>query len=47
MYLIINKKKARAEHIIKHYKAVTVRNGKYTPEQLSIKNQFYAGFMNL
>lgn len=47
MYLVIKKKKARAEHIIYHYKAVTVRNGKYTTEQLAVKNQFYIDFMNL
>lgn len=32
-YLIIYKKKARAQHIISKYKMVTLRNGKYNESQ--------------
>lgn len=46
-YLIIHKKKARAQHIINNYKKVTVRNGKYTSCQLKAKEQFYNDFMAL
>lgn len=44
-YLIINQKKKRAQMIIDHYKALTVRNGRYTKEQLKAKEQFYEEFM--
>jgi len=46
-YLVINKKKARAEHILKKYKIVTVRNGKYNEEQLDAKLKFYKDFVAL
>jgi len=46
-YLVINKKKARAEHILKKYKSVTMRNGKYNEEQLEAKLKFYKDFVAL
>ncbi len=46
-YLVIHKKRERAEHILKEYKAVTMRNGKYNEEQLEAKLQFYMDFMAL
>lgn len=46
-YLQENKKIKRANFIIDNYKNVTVRNGKYTEEQLKIKKQFEEDFFNL
>ena len=46
-YLVIKKKKARANHIISNYKKVTVRNGRYNDEQKLAKEQFYTDFMAL
>lgn len=46
-YLRINKKRKRAEWIIKHYDDVTPRNGKYTPEMCRRKEEFESTFFNL
>lgn len=46
-YLVIYKKKSRAQHIISKYKKVTLRNGKYNETQKLIKNQFYIDFLAL
>ena len=46
-YLIINRKKLRAKHIIDNYKNVTPRNGKYSNEMKKKKEQFYIDFMAL
>ncbi|WP_099346994.1 LAGLIDADG family homing endonuclease [Clostridium tertium] len=39
-YLIINTKKKRAELIISTYKSITPRNGYYTEEILTLKEEF-------
>lgn len=44
-YLIINKKRLRAEHIINNYRSVTLRNGRYNSEQLEAKSKFYDDFI--
>ena len=46
-YLVIPKKKARAQHIIVNYKQVTIRNGRYNEAQRQAKEQFYIDFMAL
>lgn len=46
-YLVIHKKRARAQHIIFNYKKVTLRNGKYSEIQKIAKEQFYHDFMAL
>lgn len=46
-YLIINSKQKRAELIIKKYKSLTPRNGRYTAELINLKNEFYEEFINL
>jgi hypothetical protein len=44
---VIEKKKARAKHIISKYKAVTIRNGRYNDAQRLVKEQFYIDFIAL
>ncbi|SHE85984.1 LAGLIDADG-like domain-containing protein [Tissierella praeacuta DSM 18095] len=44
-YLIIKKKKSRAQHIISKYKEVTIRNGRYNEIQKLAKEQFYLDFL--
>lgn len=44
-YLVIEKKKARARHIISKYKEVTIRNGRYIEAQKLAKEQFYLDFI--
>lgn len=46
-YLVIHSKKERARLIIERYKEVTPRNGRYSKELLSMKEQFYEEFMKL
>lgn len=46
-YLVIEKKKARAKHIISKYKTVTIRNGRYNDAQRLVKEQFYIDFIAL
>lgn len=46
-YLVISKKKARAQHIISKYKEVTLRNGRYNEIQKLAKEKFYNDFMTL
>lgn len=46
-YLVIKNKKARAKLIIKKYKSVTPRNGKYSDEMLKAKEKFYKEFINV
>lgn len=46
-YLVIFKKRARAQHIISKYKLVTIRNGRYNKEQRLAKEQFYKDFLAL
>ena len=46
-YLVIESKKKRAELILRRYKAVTPRNGRYSEEMLREKEEFYEEFMNL
>lgn len=45
-YLIIESKKKRAKLIIEKYKALTPRNGRYSEEQLLLKELFYEEFIN-
>ncbi len=44
-YLVIQSKKMRAMMIIEEYKHITPRNGKYSPELLQLKQDFYKRFM--
>ncbi|MDS1004103.1 hypothetical protein P9J83_11430 [Clostridium sporogenes] len=44
-YLIIKTKKKRAQLIIKKYKSVPPRNGKYSNEMIKAKEEFYKEFM--
>lgn len=44
-YLVIQSKKRRANMIINSYKRLTIRNGRYTQEQIHAKNKFYEDFM--
>ena len=46
-YLVIERKRKRAQHIINHYAAVTLRNGRYSSEQLIAKENFYQAFIAL
>ncbi|MGL4873230.1 MAG: LAGLIDADG family homing endonuclease [Clostridium sp.] len=46
-YLITPLKKSRANLIISKYKDLTPRNGKYTPEMVRLKEDFYNEFMSL
>ncbi|WP_194191205.1 LAGLIDADG family homing endonuclease [Clostridium chrysemydis] len=46
-YLIIKIKKERAKLIIDEYKSVTLRNGRYSKEQLALKLDFYNRFMSI
>ncbi len=46
-YLVIKNKKARAKLIIKKYKSVTLRNGKYSNETLKAKEEFYKEFISI
>ena len=44
-YLIIETKRKRAELILKNYKALTPRNGRYSLEMLVAKEEFYNEFL--
>ena len=46
-YMVEYKKVARAKHIIEKYNEVTMRNGKYTDEQLMLKMNFQSDFFDL
>ena len=46
-YLIEPKKKARAKYLLKQYKIVTPRNGKYNPAMKEAKLLFEEEFRNL
>jgi hypothetical protein len=46
-YLVINQKKLRAQLIINDYKKLTPRNGRYSPDSLESKNNFYKKFIAL
>lgn len=46
-YLIINNKKLRAKMVIRQYKLLTIRNGRYSSEQKYLKQQFYEEFLAL
>mgnify|MGYP000890051493 CR=1 FL=1 len=46
-YLIIPQKKLRARLILAEYKALTPRNGRYSPELLKAKEYFYQRFISL
>lgn len=46
-YMKEEKKRSRANYIVSGYKAVTPRNGKYTPEMLEAKIAFEDGFFTL
>jgi hypothetical protein len=46
-YLVIKSKKERASLILKEYKKLTPRNGRYTEEMLNQKQLFYEAFMKL
>ena len=46
-YLVIDRKRKRAKHILENYLSVTPRNGRYSPEMLSKKERFYQEFMSL
>jgi hypothetical protein len=46
-YLVISKKKARAQHIILKYKEVTIRNVRYKETQKLAKEPSYTDFIAL
>lgn len=46
-YLVIESKKKRARLIIKKYKEVTPRNGRYSKEMLEAKEKFYEEFISI
>ncbi|KGO14506.1 LAGLIDADG family homing endonuclease [Clostridium botulinum] len=46
-YLVIKNKKTRARLIIKKYKSITPRNGKYSNEMLKAKEEFYKEFISI
>ena len=46
-YLIIESKRKRAELILKNYKALTPRNGRYSLEMLEAKENFYNEFISI
>lgn len=45
-YLVIERKRKRAKHILENYLSVTPRNGKYSSEMLQRKKEFYREFMS-
>lgn len=46
-YLVITQKKLRAKLILTEYKALTPRNGRYSPELLKAKEDFYQRFISI
>ena len=46
-YLIIDSKRKRAELILKKYKSLTPRNGRYYLEMLEAKESFYNEFISI
>jgi len=46
-YLVIETKKKKAEMLVNYYKRITPRNGKYTAEQLWLKENFYNEFISI
>ena len=46
-YLIIETKRKRAELILKNYKALTPRNGRYSHYMLQAKENFYNEFISI
>ncbi|MBE6054875.1 MAG: hypothetical protein E7212_13425 [Clostridium sartagoforme] len=46
-YLIIDAKRKRAELILRNYKALTPRNGRYSLEMLEAKENFYNEFIDI
>ncbi|UCZ52613.1 LAGLIDADG family homing endonuclease [Bacillus shivajii] len=46
-YLRISSKKQRAEFILNNYEKVTVRNGKYSQEALTLKQKFEEDFLKI
>lgn len=46
-YLVIKRKRKRTQYILDNYPSVTQRNGRYSPEQLITKENFYRTFMSL
>lgn len=46
-YLIIDSKRKRAELMLKKYKSLTPRNGRYSLEMLEAKENFYNEFMSI
>lgn len=46
-YLVIPQKKQRAKMILTEYKMLTPRNGKYSPELLKAKEDFYQRFISI
>jgi hypothetical protein len=46
-YLIIQSKRLRASLIINKYKALTPRNGRYSPQALTAKKNLYLEFIHI
>lgn len=46
-HLVITQKKQRAKMILAEYKSLTPRNGRYSPELLKAKEDFYQRFISL
>ncbi|MDU5110906.1 MAG: hypothetical protein E6248_10695 [Clostridium sp.] len=46
-YLVIDVKRKRAELILRKYKSLTPRNGKYNKEMLVEKQEFYYEFISI
>lgn len=46
-YLVIPQKKLRAKLILNEYKRLTPRNGRYSPELLKAKEDFYQRFISI
>ncbi len=46
-YLVIHSKKARAQLLLKEYKKLTPRNGRYSIELIESKNDFYKRFIHM
>lgn len=46
-YLVIEQKKLRAQMILKDYKRLTPRNGRYSEELLSQKEEFHNRFVSI
>ncbi|MBB6214547.1 hypothetical protein HNQ80_000630 [Anaerosolibacter carboniphilus] len=44
-FLIIPQKRVRAQLILNEYKSLTPRNGRYTPDRIRAKDDFYNRFM--